>query len=518
MATYYFDSVSGDDSNDGLSELTPWASYQNKFASIAAGDISYIKRGTTQTLTTMYFSFRSGVSAAVPTRTLAYGVGTKPRWVYTGTFWGWAINMSNRSNFIFEDQDFDGSGIQGPIAMSAQGTTNCMNGTFRRCIFHDAGPYSGLSITKASDATTGTCSNHLVDNCEFYNCGEHGFTTSAIDVLVRRCKAYHNGANSVFGGHGFSARWGNVLVTSGWTLVSGNIYKRALTAAESAEGRIGYVKSPITNRRLVSENTSTPTTPGLDEYGLSGSELYINLGQTPNGLSIAYAFHECSGITFDECIAYENYANTQSAYPEGHGIALDGFAENSIVKKCQSFNNEGGGISVAGGSGNTVECCVAYGNGLAGIFVDAGPVCAIERCTIAWNNNGNWITPAPLTDAEEITAQPQATVSVTETVVAATPELTAYCIGDYLANATIDRCSLYGATATKTAIPTNPIIGNPLISESGLPLPTSPAIGAGVHLGYVRDLVGVQRPNPPSIGAYDLPTHRRVLDSDPAGW
>jgi hypothetical protein len=54
--------------------------------------------------------------------------------------------------------------------------------------------------------------------------------------------------------------------------------------------------------------------------------------------------------------------------------------------------------------------------------------------------------------------------------------------------------------------------------ESGRPLPTSPLIGAGTHTTYTRDAAGIQRPNPPSIGAYDLPTQRRVLDSDPAGW
>lgn len=48
--------------------------------------------------------------------------------------------------------------------------------------------------------------------------------------------------------------------------------------------------------------------------------------------------------------------------------------------------------------------------------------------------------------------------------------------------------------------------------------PANVLIGQGVHIGYVRDANRVQRPNPPSPGPYDLPTQRRVLDSDPAGW
>ena len=59
---------------------------------------------------------------------------------------------------------------------------------------------------------------------------------------------------------------------------------------------------------------------------------------------------------------------------------------------------------------------------------------------------------------------------------------------------------------------------NPLVGGNGAPLPTSPAIAAGVFEAYGRDYAGIQRPNPPSIGAYDLPTQRRALDSDPSAW
>jgi hypothetical protein len=48
------------------------------------------------------------------------------------------------------------------------------------------------------------------------------------------------------------------------------------------------------------------------------------------------------------------------------------------------------------------------------------------------------------------------------------------------------------------------ITSDPLLSSAYRPLPGSPLIGAGTHLGYVRDLDGKQRPNPPSIGAYDV--------------
>lgn len=48
------------------------------------------------------------------------------------------------------------------------------------------------------------------------------------------------------------------------------------------------------------------------------------------------------------------------------------------------------------------------------------------------------------------------------------------------------------------------ITADPMLTADYRPLSGSPLIGAGTHLGYVRDLDGKQRPNPPSIGAYDL--------------
>lgn len=51
------------------------------------------------------------------------------------------------------------------------------------------------------------------------------------------------------------------------------------------------------------------------------------------------------------------------------------------------------------------------------------------------------------------------------------------------------------------------------------PDPGAAVYGAGTQQArYWRDIDRVQRPNPPSIGAYDLPTNRRVFDSDPATW
>jgi hypothetical protein len=50
------------------------------------------------------------------------------------------------------------------------------------------------------------------------------------------------------------------------------------------------------------------------------------------------------------------------------------------------------------------------------------------------------------------------------------------------------------------------VLADPLLSPSYRPKSGSPLIGAGTHLGYTRDILGRQRKNPPSIGAYDQAT------------
>jgi hypothetical protein len=48
-----------------------------------------------------------------------------------------------------------------------------------------------------------------------------------------------------------------------------------------------------------------------------------------------------------------------------------------------------------------------------------------------------------------------------------------------------------------------PAIAATRLSAAGIPFDGSPLFGAGVNIGTQRDITGKQRPNPPSIGAYD---------------
>lgn len=75
------------------------------------------------------------------------------------------------------------------------------------------------------------------------------------------------------------------------------------------------------------------------------------------------------------------------------------------------------------------------------------------------------------------------------------------------------------ASAVTVAPHASDISGDPGLSDGYRPETGAAVLAVGAHLGYgqsMRDADGNQRPNPPSIGAYDVATLRRKLTADPA--
>lgn len=507
MAIYYFDSVNGSDSNNGISEQTPWANWQAKFgANVFAGDTCAFKRGTQQVVTTQFQGLRGGSNAANPSKMIAYGpYGPKPKFVYGGTPWGYILNAANISNFLIEDLDFDGLGANSTIYIAAQGTGSVSNWRINRSDFHNSGVNrNGLSFSKESSATSGAASGLTIFGCNFYDNGQHGLISiAASGVRVFKSKAYANGYNAgTGGGHGFSSRWDRADVTSGWTLVSGNIYSRGLSSAETAEGNIGYVQTSIPNKTRLNKNTNTPTTPGSYEYGVSGSTLYINLnGSNPNGQNIRYAYHRCTDIIYEDCEAYSNIVNPLSQFQEGNGFAFDDFTDTSVFRRCKSYNNQGRGFSINRGDGNIVEDSLAWGNGLTGVSSNTSQSLTIRRSTFVYNGIGNSLTSF---GQSEMYFSPQVNVSISQSVVVAQSNAPLAINDDNFSTVAVDKSSVSGGLALSNAVVfTNPINGDPKVTQYGVPKIGSPVLGAGTHGGYTRDVNRVQRNRPPSIGAID---------------
>lgn len=512
MATWYFDSILGNDSTGNGSQELPWAQYDNKYASVANGDTCLFKRGTTQTIATLYRQARSGVSAAQPFVMAAYGTGANPRFIYPTAAWAYVFNFGNCKWVICEDLDFDAQGLaHSCVYIAGQGTGECSGLRFRRCRFYNGGPQnSGAKVIKEAASTTATVTDIIFTNCDFFDNGEHGIiVTGATAVTLRRCRVWGNGATATAGGHGISFSWLRTEVTSGWTLVSGTTYKRTLTASEAA-GSVKYMKS--TPYAKVIKNTGTPTTPNVGEFGVSAGELYVNINANPSGIAIQYAWGRCGDNLVEDCIAFGNLANPSITYQEGHGLAFDDYTEDSTFRRCKSYSNEGHGISLNRGSNNLVENCLIYNNGGCGIGSNTSDGSKIYGCTIANNSRGNsFYTAGALSHVLFSSLSANVDIKNSAILSGKNPSTYGIDISPGTTGCVVDHCEVTGfSTSVRTVTPTNEVTADPLLTSDYRPTPSSPLIGAGTHLGYTRDVEGKQRPNPPSIGAYDVAAFTQV--------
>jgi len=499
MATYYFDASLGSNTSGDGSIGNPWKYYDGKQASVSAGDTVLFKRGTYQIIDSLYLFFRSG-TAATPTYYGVYGTGiSKVTWFCTNT-WGHLFNGSNTSYVTIEDFNFDCSNqSSGSIYWSAQGSGSTSNIILRRCDFYGSTTGTGLAFSKELSATTGSISNCLIEYCNSYNNGAHGFgVVGGKNITFRGCRAWNNGARNVTGGHGFTARALRQSYTSGWTLVSSTIYSRPLAVNEYD---VYYAQTSGTYSRLY-KNTSTPTTPGLGEFGVSGGLLYINIGATPEGTTVGYAYENCTGILWEYCEAFANIWNPIAPFHEGHGIALDDYTQNSIVRKCYVHDNEGLGLSNNRGDGNLYEANLVINNWQSGFTANPASNVIIKNNTFINNNRG---TGAHNGEIRFSTKYQQNHIVINNHVEARNSGNIYGIDADPLStNITAIRNNIFNcSTPVRTAVETGTLNVDALLDMFFSPTTTSPLIAAGTYVNASQDKNGVVYQNPPTIGAYE---------------
>lgn len=510
MATYYFDSALGSDTTGNGSQALPWATYNGKYASLANGDVCFFKRGTNQVISTLYRQFRSGTSAAAPFTFGAYGTGANPIFTYPASPWGYILNGGNLKWVTVEDIDFDCGGLsQSGIYIAGQGTGEASGWRVTRCRFYNSSDKPGIVVTKEATATTAIITDIIFRDCDFFDNGGHGFyNCHTTNVSLYGCRAWNNGATNVDGGHGFSHRWNRTDVTSGWTLVSGTVYKRTLSAAEAA-GSVDYMQATPYPR--MTKNAGTPTTPAAGEFGVSAGELYININTNPSGVAIRFAWGRCGEVRMYGCESWSNVANVDAPYLEGHGIAFDDFTEDSLIERCHSHDNDGAGISLNRGDSNTLRSCLLVDNGSFGVACNTSASAVVDSCTIA-NNGGGSAYDTDGADSELSFSAGSMDGTIRNCCIKAITGGNTYGINvDPSATGwVVSGCNVTGfTTAVRTVTATGAVSGDPLLTDYK-PTASSPLLGAGTHLGYTRDIERKQRPNPPSIGAYDAATLRAV--------
>jgi len=499
MATWYFDADTGSNSTGDGSQGNPWQFYDGKFSSINASDRVLFKRGTLQIIDSIYLAFKTGV-AGLPTYYGVYGEGSAPvRWFSNNT-WGHLFNGANTRHVTIEDFEFDCSNQSGgSIYWAAQGTSIVSNIIMRRCVAYGSTTGTGITFSKEGSATTASAYDCLIEDCDSYNNGAHGFAaTGAYNITFRRCRAWKNGGRNIYGGHGFTARALRQTYTSGWTLVSGNIYSRALNGNESD---VYYCTAETIYRRLY-KNVGTPTAPAAGEFGVSGGLLYVNMGATPNGLIITYAYSNCTNILFDRCEAFENLYNPVSPYHEGHGFAFDDFTQLSTMRRCYSHDNQGLGISNNRGDGNTYESIVAVRNWQSGFTANPSDNLTIRNNTFVGNNCG--------VDAHNgevrISSNAQRNHTIVNNHIEALPAGNTYGIdvdpaatNVVLTKNNIVNCTTPVRAGTESGTTSN----NAVLLSSYRPRPGSPLIESGNYLGNLQDKNSTTYWNPPTIGAFE---------------
>lgn len=496
MVTRYFDPVNGSDSYDGLTSGTAWASYDAKRTSVSTSDSLMFKRGTTQTIVTTNMDAKAGVAGA-PTYYGAYGVAQVPYsiWVNPSATGNMILNVSGRSNIIFEDMYFDGQTVcQYSLYMFANGATACTGNRISRCYFTRMKSGEAGLVVGGTSTSTGDSGDHIIADSFFFDNPGHGMLINgAHSVRVRGCKFYRNGNDAIFGAHGLSCKARRTDAPSGWTNTTGTIYSRALAAYETA---VYYVKSTLNPYRRLELTAGTATSPGLGEFGVSGGNLYVNIGTNANAQGINYAWGRCYNLIIEGCESYNNYNDGRSPDPEGHGFAFDDYTESSKFISCNSHDNAGSGYSFNRGDNNIIEGCLATNNGLTGISGAACKNAKIRNNTFRNNNTGTAYNA-------EIAFFTYAQIDVSNNHLGATGRLYGVDV-DTTSTMTGNKNNCYGHSSrveNNGPVLTNTTTVNPLLDSSNRP--TAPTlIKAGTFLG-AKDFNGRYFYNPSTIGAVE---------------
>ena len=246
-ATYYVDSISGDDTNDGLSAETAWQTVHkvnNMMPQFSTGSDILFRRGAQFSSESLYITI--GGTEQDPVVIGAYGSGDKPVFIsgadivcsrkglghitvqdifFQSPGFGSAVSFaaenmhditisridvrdSNQNGiflaavdgYLIEDCTIMNCGLSGIVIYGTdEDWPPIANGIIRGNVILNMDPVHGDGITlHASDGAThgGVGSNHLLENNRIGNCGENAYDlTSGSHITVRNCEGF--GSNEI---------------------------------------------------------------------------------------------------------------------------------------------------------------------------------------------------------------------------------------------------------------------------------------------------------------------------------
>lgn len=532
MPSYFFNPIHGSNANSGLSEALAKANIAGLGGSgLAAGDkvlfaydcvhdISEPARTFSSGNTSNQLYFGAYVDSRVPFN------GFRPIVGNAGGVGSFILNAATRKFWTVENIWFKAThpNTTSCIYAATQGT-GLLPGAgpivgmiWRNCRFSGASSvgFFGGRESNSENQQDGT----IWENCSFFDNGGHGLFVQGENCRIRRNKFYNNGSIvTPSGSHGLSlqANISQYAFNNGWALVSGTIYSRTLTATERSSTSLYFSAAPYElrfdgvagNAGLgMIRNDAAAAAPASGEYSVVGTTLYVNGGVAFTSGLCKFAFRPTRNNLIELNEAYDNIQLVTNAFGEGHGVALDDLSSSNIVRRNKIYKNQGAGVSINNGGSNSVTDNLITGNGKFGISA-SGRGNNIDNNTVAGNNTAAGAL------GYELHSTPAASGTIRNNLIVANP---ANAVRGVSADAgsTIANNAVRGFATNETPAGSGTITAPPMLSADFVPLPGSPLLRAGLHLGYRRDVDSKQRTKPPSIGAYDVSNLRRKPMVDPS--
>lgn len=465
MAQYYVDSVLGSDANPGSSVSPVKTIARAVTLSTNSGTHQiYLKRGLTYNESIYLYSAFTGTSESNRCVIGSYGPSTNPKPIWTVENLSVAYNLrigdtTTPVNYTtVEDIHFVGSadstgrGAGGTtcVQWNTGQATSSTGSIFRRNVVTGTGiKYSSIAEPAYGAAIALSTNGQIVDNTIF-NIGSDGFTSSGhtgnpyLNCTIARNKIYNVAMNGLNQGDGME--FGSYALNGVYILNNDidmtNTYSKQCLIINHAQSdaTAGYVL--IEGNKFVRKQWggATSNTPYVNS-----TVLYV---RNPNAI-IRRNF--MSGGEYGVILA--NSANGQ-------------VLESNII--C----NSGSAVLVGGGTTNvrfnTIYKARKSPNNLLGVAISKGA------------NAGAVVKNNLMVDCD---------VGID-------------CLGagNNSHNGFWNVDLRYRNSANSTG---GDVLTDPKLSPDYVTKPGSPLMGAGTHLGYQRDFRGVQRQNPPAIGAYD---------------
>lgn len=349
----------------------------------------------------------------------------------------------------------------------------------------------GLCIGSGPTSGTSLINGVLIEDVEIHDCGRHGIDVRwrVLNVLRRRCKVWSCGSQA--GGHGITSHPMASSFTGGWTLVSGNVYSRARVSSNDNEQML----TNATNGVVLTRNTTTPTTPGLNEWGVSAPNIYVNIGGDPATKNFRLK-RNAHGPFVDD--GHQTWGISQYGGTEGHGLSYDDQSGPAYMHGCKSWENGGAGFYAYGSEAITRCGSISQGNGLMG-FGAVNTDSVVDVGVLAKGNKGRGIQH---TGGKSSVLRNS--IAVGNDSVGLIGSAGGLFIGGGQTGQVTSNNYTYANGVSETSGVTA-TTADPLLNPDGTLQPGSPCIGAGKALD-IPILAYDGRPFsvPPSIGAFEF--------------